>query len=90
MSTMTRENESSIREGIIGFIVSNFLFGDESRLPKDPESLIELGIIDSTGILELIEFTEERYGIVIEQTETVPENLGSIANLVRFIKSKQA
>jgi acyl carrier protein len=90
METKMRESASGIREGFVGFIISNYLFGDRDKLPRDEESLIDLGIVDSTGILELIEFTEEHFNVTVGDTETVPENLGSIANLVRFVSEKQA
>lgn len=70
------------------FVLSAFLFGDESRMPADDESLLESGILDSTGVLELIEFIEEAFGIQVSDSETVPENLGSIAALTRYITEK--
>ncbi len=89
MTTETNKDTSAIREGFIEFIIANYLFGDKNKLPSDGESLIDLGIVDSTGILELIEFTEHTYGVTISDTETIPENLGSIANLVRFVHGKK-
>lgn len=76
------------RQRVIEFIVNNYLFGDESRVPADSESLLESGIIDSTGILELIEFLEADLGISVAEDETVPENLDSIANLTAFVERK--
>ena len=61
------------------FITTAYLFGDESRLPATDESLLEAGILDSTGVLELIEFLEDNFEISVDDSETVPENLGSIA-----------
>lgn len=81
--------EDAIQKDITDFIVSNFLFGDRSRMPAEDQSLIEQGIVDSTGILELIEFVEEKYSIQVTEAETVPENLGSVANLRRFVASKK-
>jgi acyl carrier protein len=76
------------RQRVIEFIVNNYLFGDDSRVPADSESLLESGIIDSTGILELIEFLEADLGISVAEDETVPENLDSIANLTAFVERK--
>lgn len=76
------------RQKVIEFIVNNYLFGDDSRLPADTESLLESGVIDSTGILELIEFLEADLGIPVAEDETVPENLDSIANLTAFVERK--
>jgi acyl carrier protein len=70
------------------FVVSNFLFGDASRKPAETESLIEKGIIDSTGVLELIEFLESTFGISIREEETIPQNLDSLAALSHYVLGK--
>ena len=80
--------DAQIRAELTDFIVANFLFGDVARTPADEDSLVEGGVIDSTGILELIEFLESHFGIEVSDTETVPQNLGTISNLTRFIMSK--
>ena len=72
---------------IRGFIVDNFLFGD-GELLKEDASFLEKGVIDSTGILELVMFLEETYNIKIEDDELVPENLDNLNNVVRFIEHK--
>jgi len=71
-----------------GFIINNFLFGQEDEPIGEKDSFMGKGIIDSTGILELIDFTEETYGINIEDNELLPENLDSLDNISRFILSK--
>ena len=71
------------------FIIENFLFGSEDGL-KDETSFLEEGIIDSTGILELVTFLEEEFSIAIEDEELVPENLDSINNVTAFLESKIA
>ena len=80
--------DQQIASGLKEFISSNYLFGDESRMPADTDSLLETGVLDSTGILELIEFLEENYGISVEDVETVPENLGTLANIARYVTVK--
>lgn len=80
--------ESQIRAAMVGFIVDNFLFGDTDRLPGDSTSLIDSGVVDSTGVLELIEFLESRFEVLVEESETVPANLGSIDGLVSFVARK--
>ncbi len=80
--------EAQVREELRDFIVTSYLFGDDSRMPADGDSLIEVGVVDSTGILELIEFLESTYDIEVSETETVPDNLGSVANLTRFVVRK--
>lgn len=69
------------------FIIENFLFGDELKL-EDDMSFLENGIIDSTGILELIAFLEETYNIKVEDEELIPENLDSLNNVAAFIETK--
>ena len=77
-----------IRNELREFIGDNYLFGDHDRLPDDEASLLEEGIVDSTGVLELIEFLEDHFGIVVGESETVFENLGSVGGLTRFVASK--
>lgn len=75
------------REKIRNYIVNNFLFGDDAGL-DDSISFLDSGMIDSTGILELIGFLEENFPIKVADEELVPENLDSISNLVRFLGTK--
>ena len=82
--------ETQIRAELTEFIIMNYLFGDITRVPQDDDTLVEEGIIDSTGILELIEFLESRFGIEVSEAETVPENLGSISSLTRYVMSKRS
>lgn len=81
--------EQQVRTRIQGFIVDNYLFGDDSRQPADHTSLLESGILDSTGILELIQFLESDFGVEVLDTETVPDNLGSVDNLTRYVLAKR-
>jgi acyl carrier protein len=69
------------------FIVGNFLFGQPANFADD-QSFLESGIIDSTGLLELVSFVEERYGISIADRELMPENLDSVKNLSQFVARK--
>jgi acyl carrier protein len=80
--------DARIRTELTGFIVMNYFFGDTARVLRDDDSLVEEGIVDSTGILELIEFIESHFGIDVSETETVPENLGSISSLTKFVANK--
>jgi len=72
------------------FILNSFLFGDSERMPSREASLLQSGVIDSTGVLELIEYLESEFALRVEVTESVPENLDSIDNLVRFVTAKTA
>jgi acyl carrier protein len=80
--------EQQVKTELREFIVGSYLFGDSSRVPADDVSLINEGIVDSTGILELIEYLESHFGIEVTESETVPENLESVANLTRFVLGK--
>jgi acyl carrier protein len=71
------------------FLAENFLLGEEIRGLPGSASLIEAGIIDSTGVLELVGFLEETYDIEITHAELVPENLDSIDRIVSFVHSKR-
>ena len=77
----------AIREAIRNFIFENFILDAEDQL-KDDDSLLEKGVIDSTGVLELVAFIEEKYGFTVEDEELVPENLDSIRNIAEFILRK--
>jgi acyl carrier protein len=69
------------------FIVENFLYGQDDGF-DDNVSLLEKGIIDSTGVLELVSFVEDKYGISVEDEELIPENFDSVANLSAYITKK--
>jgi len=77
----------SMHDKIRHFIVENFLFGDDDGLDADT-SFLENGIIDSTGILELVTFLDETFNIEIADEELVPENLDSINSIVSFLSHK--
>jgi acyl carrier protein len=79
----------SVENKIRGYIAENFLFGDTAELGAD-ESFLDKGIIDSTGILEIVMYLEEEFGVKVADNEMLPENLDSIGNIVRFIESKAA
>jgi len=82
--------DNQIRAELTEFIVMNYLFGDVARAPRDDDALIEEAVIDSTGILELIEFLESHFGIEVSEAEIVPQNLGSISALTEFVTSKRS
>ncbi|MCK4627472.1 MAG: acyl carrier protein [Sedimentisphaerales bacterium] len=69
------------------FVSENFLFGDDGQLTEDT-SFLESGIVDSTGVLELVTFLENTFDIRIEDDELVPENLDNLKNIARFLELK--
>ena len=70
------------------FITDNFMMGRDPNELTDQVSLLELGIMDSTGVLELVGFLEQEFGITVEDSELVPENLDSVENMTRFVGQK--
>ena len=78
---------SDLKAQIREFIVENFLFGDANGL-KDDSSFLDEGIMDSTGVLELITFLEEKFSIKVEDEDLIPENLDSINNVTAYLEKK--
>jgi acyl carrier protein len=76
---------SSLRERIRTFIVDTF-FVDEFA---DDDSFLRKGLIDSTGMMELVAFLEQDFGLKLEDRELVPENLDSLTRVVAFVEKKQ-
>jgi len=72
---------------IRSFVIETFLFGNPERL-TDTTPLLESHIVDSTGILEIVMFLEDRYGIRIEDNELTPDNLDSIERIASLLKKK--
>ena len=72
------------------FLAENFFLNDDALHLDDTASLLEAGIVDSTGILEVIAFVEETFGVSVADDEVVPENLDSIQRIVDYVKRKQA
>ncbi len=79
---------SDTKEKVRVFIVENFMFGNDEGL-SDDTSFLEEGIIDSTGVLELVDFLEQTFSIKVDDEELIPENLDSIQNLVAYLSRKQ-
>ena len=69
------------------FVVDNFLFGQAAEF-KDGQSFLESGIVDSTGVLQLVAFLETHYGVEISDAELVPENLDSIDSISQYLQKK--
>ncbi|HWM16744.1 MAG TPA: acyl carrier protein [Microbacterium sp.] len=78
----------TIAREIKDFVVTNFLFGQQGAGLGDDQSFLESGVIDSTGVLELVAFLEQRYGIAVADRELLPENLDSVQNVSRFVARK--
>jgi acyl carrier protein len=78
---------SNVAQDVRQFIVSNFLYGQQ-RSFSDDDSFMGEGIVDSTGVLQLVEFLEETYGITVEDEELIPENLDSLNNVSAYLARK--
>jgi len=85
---MPAPDVASVQHEVTAFIVDNFLFGNASEAPALSTSFMETGLIDSTGVLELVAHIEEKYGFKVADDELVPENLDSVANLAAFVAKK--
>jgi acyl carrier protein len=81
------EQHSDIEAGVRGFITENFPLSDGSELGR-ADSLLEAGVIDSVGVLELIEHLEATYGIQVPDEDVLPENLDSIEAIGRYVASR--
>ncbi len=80
--------EIDIKDRVKDFIVTNF-FLDVSEIQLDDKtSFLETGIVDSTGIMEVVAFIQEEFGVDIEDREILPENLDSLAYIARFVSGK--
>ncbi|HZO16075.1 MAG TPA: acyl carrier protein [Polyangiaceae bacterium] len=79
----------TVREQVREFITTNFYVPDPNVI-EDTTSFLDGGIIDSTGVLEVVTFIESEFGISVEDTEMLPENLDSVGNIVAYVERKRA
>jgi acyl carrier protein len=76
-----------IEREVHSFVISNFFFDQSIDLEPD-DSLLDKGLIDSTGVIELVDFLEERYAIKVEDDEVIPANLDSVRNVAKYVVRK--
>lgn len=81
---------ASVENRVRGYILENLLFTSDGSELKNDASLLDLGIIDSTGVLELVTFLEETFGVKVQDSEMLPENFDTVDNIVRFVGRLQA
>ena len=79
---------TEVEQDVRNFIQNDLSFGNDVAF-SDEDSFLEQGLIDSTGILELVRFLEDRYQLTVEDDELTPENLDSIRRLGIFVVRKQ-
>lgn len=77
-----------IEQQLRQFVVDNFMFGQDGDGLANDDSFLDRGIVDSMGVLELVGFLEESYGIKVQDQELIPANLDSIDNVVKFLERK--
>jgi acyl carrier protein len=78
----------SIEQKVREYILENFMFTDDQSALANEDSFLQKGIIDSTGILEVIHFLEDEFNIKVDDEEMIPENLDSVANIIQFVSGK--
>ena len=79
----------ALHDSIRNFILENYLFTNDTSAVALDDSLLDRGIVDSTGMLEIILFLEEQLGVVMKDEEMIPDNLDSVNKIARFVESKR-
>jgi len=72
------------------YVLENYMFTNDQGELSNEDSFLEKGILDSTGILEIINLLEDDFGITVEDDEMIPGNLDSVSNILAFIERKIA
>jgi acyl carrier protein len=71
-------------------VVDNFLFGEGDGRFSNQDSFLDKGLIDSMGILTLVEFVKEKYAIPVEDEDLIPDNWDSVQRITNFVQSRLA
>ena len=89
MTSTNTDNEASgnVAQRVRTFLVDSFLLGDDDGFAND-ESLLDSGIVDSTGVMEVVSFLEESFAIAVDDDELVADNLDSVDRLAAFVQRK--
>lgn len=80
----------SVEAQVRSYILENYLFTDDESMLNNDDSFLQKNILDSTGMLEVIYFLEDEFGIKVKDEEMVPENLDSVARIVAFVDRKKS
>jgi acyl carrier protein len=83
-------DDDEVRREIRKFIIDNFLFGDEGAAPSYEQPLVKSGVLDSTGILEIVDLLEMRWNVKTSDDELAAENFGTIDAIAAFVVRKTA
>jgi acyl carrier protein len=84
---MVTEN-TEIREQLRRYIAENLLFSDKDYPFEDDASFLKNGVVDSTGVMELVAYVEKKFGVTVDPKEVVPDNFDSIKSLTGYIQRK--
>jgi acyl carrier protein len=87
---MSKPHESHVREQIRAYLDENFLYMRPDFILGDDDPLLERGVVDSMGIVEMLTFLEDEFGVKAEDEEISEANLGSVSAIVRFVLTKLA
>lgn len=79
----------ALREQVRAFILENYLFTTDTSAIGLDDSLLGRGIVDSTGMLEIIFFIEEQLGVKVKDEEMIPDNLDSVNKITHFVQSRR-
>ena len=77
-----------VRDKVRGFILQNYLFTTDPAALGLDDSLLERGVVDSSGMMEIIFFIEEQLGVTMREDEMIPDNLDSVNKIARFVQAK--
>lgn len=83
-------NATQYKQDVRNYIIENFYYGQDDNSLTDDVSFLENGIIDSTGVLELLSFIQENNGIAVNDDEIIPENFDSLNKISAFIEKKKS
>lgn len=87
---MTTAQESQIRDKIRAFLQENFLYMRPDFVLDDDDLLLERGVVDSMGIVEMLTFLEDQFGVKAADDEISEANLGTVRSITRFVATKLA
>ncbi|HEV2622905.1 MAG TPA: acyl carrier protein [Frateuria sp.] len=85
MSTQTMDVKARVRD----YILENLMFSSDPSELADDVSLLDRGVIDSTGVLEVVLFLEESFGLQVKASQMLPQNFDSVDNIVAFVQRQQ-
>ena len=81
-------NQDEYRTKLRTLILESYLFTDDDSELDDEDSFLDTGILDSMGIMELIAFLDDEFGVKVAEEEMIPENLDSISNLLKYLSAR--